>query len=958
MGRIRTEAEMWSELANAAWRHGEAAAAVGDLVEARRWLDRARRILPDDAMVALSLALVCLRDGDSAQSATLFESVVRQYDLAEAWTGLAAATYRLQQPTRATEAMHAALSRHVMPPTTPLLAATISQTAGWCGIDAAGRLHADRPATVTLDGVELRLRWTGAVCRLPPGGRSLAVTRNGVPLLGSPIDLVAIGAVEGFVKAEAGALVGWAWHPGDPGRDPLITVVGEGVTRDWKASQPQDGTGATPLARRRHFRIEADDLPAGLLHVVGTDGRDLIGSPLDPAMERRSAAGLSTDFMPVWADVVGQRPTARSRTPARRRAIDVVVPVYRGLAQTLACLNAVMPTLPRGSRLHVVDDAGPDPALAAALDDLARAGRIRLIRQPLNRGFPAAANAGMEAAAGRDVVLLNSDTLVPPGWLEALAEAAYSAPDIGCVSPLSNDATILSYPLRAGGNPMPTLAETARLAALARRANGDATVDIPVTVGFCMFIRRDCLDEVGPLREDLFAQGYGEENDFCLRARHRGWRHVAATGMFVAHEGAASFGMARRHLLERNAAILARLHPGYDALIADWEARDPLGPTRRRMDVLRWRKGQRPSAAILVTHAGGGGVDRLISQRVEALDAVGVRAIVLRPEGAKVVVGDGSTPNLRFAMPDERDALVRLLRADRPTHVELHHDLGHDPTVLDLAAQLGIPHEVYVHDYAWFCPRIALVPQHTYCGEPSIAGCEACIADNGSNLETDISVPELVARSARLLGAARQVVTPSLDVVTRLRRHFPSVSAKAVPWEDDSAIPPPPPVTASVHHVCVIGGIGVEKGYEVLLACVRDAAARRLDLSFTVIGSTADDARLLDAGPAFVTGRYAEDELPDLVRAHQPDVAFIPSIWPETWCFTLGHAWRIGLRTAVFDIGAPAERVRRTGWGWVLPLGLPAGAVNDMMLRLGQVPGIRRIAKRESASQFGSNPAI
>jgi glycosyltransferase involved in cell wall biosynthesis len=308
-------------------------------------------------------------------------------------------------------------------------------------------------------------------------------------------------------------------------------------------------------------------------------------------------------------------------------------------------------------------------------------------------------------------------------------------------------------------------------------------------------------------------------------------------------------------------------------------------------------------------------------------------------------------------MPGELDALVRLLRPDRPSHVELHHDLGHDPVMLELAARLGIPHEVYVHDYAWFCPRIALVPQHTYCGEPAIAGCEACIADHGSNLETDITVPALVARSAALLGTARQVVAPSADVANRLRRHFPAVVAKVTPWEDDSAISPPP-APASVHHVCVIGGIGVEKGFEVLLACVRDAAARRLDLAFTVIGSTTDDSRLLAAGPAFVTGRYQEDELPDLVRAHRPDVAFVSSVWPETWCFTLGHAWRCGLRAVVFDIGAPAARVKRTGWGWVLPLGLPAAAVNDALLRLGHARNIPRAAKRETPSQFQPIPAI
>ncbi len=114
---------------------------------------------------------------------------------------------------------------------------------------------------------------------------------------------------------------------------------------------------------------------------------------------------------------------------------------------------------------------------------------------------------------------------------------------------------------------MPDLRETGRLAALARRANGGAVVDIPVGVGFCMYIRRDCLDAVGLLRADVFAQGYGEENDFCLRARHLGWRHVAAPGVFVAHVGGQSFGAAASHLRARNSVLLERMHPGYAGLI-------------------------------------------------------------------------------------------------------------------------------------------------------------------------------------------------------------------------------------------------------------------------------------------------------------------------------------------------------------------------------------------------------
>src|SRR4029077_20593571 len=172
-------------------------------------------------------------------------------------------------------------------------------------------------------------------------------------------------------------------------------------------------------------------------------------------------------------------------------------------------------------------------------------------------------------------ILLNSDTLVPHGWVERLTEAAYSAPDIGSATPFSNDATIFSYPRENGPNPVPDQAATNQLDRLARRANANAVTDVPSAHGFCVYLRRDCLMSVGLLREDLFAQGYGEENDFCIRARHLGWRHVGVPGAYVAHVGAQSFGTSGAQLIERNLGVLERLHPGYRAVIAGFQAADP-----------------------------------------------------------------------------------------------------------------------------------------------------------------------------------------------------------------------------------------------------------------------------------------------------------------------------------------------------------------------------------------------
>jgi GT2 family glycosyltransferase/glycosyltransferase involved in cell wall biosynthesis len=914
------------------------------------------------------MAKLALGDGQGA--AALFADLAARHDVQEVWLGLCAAQLRAGDAAPAAAALARALSGHVLaePGAVQALAdetAARAGAAGWCGLLRDGRVFVRVRGGVG----RVRIEADGRVLsgrRIPAGAAKVSATREGAHLLGSPIQAGRLRRVEGVVAARGGVLEGWAWHPFDAGRDPELTIVPLGGGRPRRLiATDMDLPAPRPLARPRRFAVSGID---GTVRVVGADGCDLAGSPLDPGLERRAAAAAARataralplrgrmrppPYLPAPADLAGPPATA-PRAP--RRPAAVVVPVYRDAATTLACLAAVFATVPAETRIIVVDDATPEPELRAALDSLATAGRIILKRHATNCGFPRAANTGLRAAAalpgGPDVVLLNSDTLPAPGWLAALRRAVHASEDIGTAAPLSNDATILTYP--DPHKPAPPPGDLAAFAALAARVHSTTVVDIPTAVGFCMYIRRECLAETGLLREDLFAQGYGEENDFSIRARHLGWRHVAVPGAYVAHLGGRSFGDARAALLARNGEVLERLHPGYAAMIADWQRRDPLAAARRALDAARFAAcGDRRPAVLLITHDHQGGVERAVRARCADLAADGFRPIVLRPvidlsgtEGAagrryrpglcKVSEGpDDTFPNLSFVLAEELDALVALLRPARPMRLELHHRLGHAPEILDLAARLGIPYEIWVHDYALFCPRISLVgPDGRYCGEPDLAGCEACVADGGDDLMEPIAPAALRARSERELAGAARVVVPSEDAANRLRRHFPAARPLVAPHEEDADLPPLRPIAPPPRRIGLIGAIGVQKGYDVLLACARDAARRDLNLSFIVIGHTHDDARALTTGRIFITGPYREEELPDLLRVHRIDLAFLPSIVPETWCYTLGAAFRAGLPVVAFDIGAQAERIRRTGRGRVLPLGLSPVAINNALLAL------------------------
>lgn len=982
----KTMDDILREQAAAAMARGQAAVAASDMAQAKSWFGRARSLLPADPAIALALAGVLLQHGDPLAVA-LYAEAAAAADTRECWLGLAAARLRMGDLAAARTALAKMLSGHVLANShtgvavLASLACADSELAGWCGVartaDGAG-LH----WVSSVDGVRATIdgaRLNGPA--LPPHGRMLALSLRGRPLLGSPIDLSRLRRVEGVVSTDDGGLSGWAWLPSDADRNPWITVSDASRSIRLQATDT-DMLAPNPLSRPRRFVFSAKALAgfSGSLTVTAEDGLKLLGSPLDPAGPARAAAEIArrvaasvpalganaAETVELSVPATIAVPPANT-APAPERPVAIVVPAYRDLSLTRACLASVFASCPEGTPVFVVDDASPEPDLADHLDTLAKEGRIILIRHAENQGFPASANAGMRAALwlepAHDVLLLNSDTLLPIGrgasWLERLRAAVHASTDIGTATPLSNDGSITSYPMRDGGNPLPDRRTLARLDTLIARTNASGVVDIPTAVGFCMYIRRECALQTGLFRPALFAQGYGEENDFCLRARHLGWRHVAATGVFVAHGGSASFGAARSPLLTRNLAVLERLYPGYHAGIAAYQGRvaaeDALAPARRQIDKRRWAEQRREGAIILLTHDSSGGVERVVRERAAHIRASGLRAIVLRPvldpdgQGGSLPglcrVGDGPTcrdfPNLVFHLPGELAVLTRLLKSDGPVLLEVHHRLGHAPSVLDLAERLKIPTAFHLHDYASFCPRITLLgPERRYCGEPTdIALCNACVADSEQRIGEEISVADLRARSAAEFARARRVVVPSADMASRLRRHFPLVRPEITPLEHDAAFPPPhqQPPSQTIRRICVIGAIGVEKGYDVLLACARDAASNALPLEFVLVGHSSDDDRLMATGRVFVTGRYAEANALAVIRSVKADLAFLPSIWPETWGFTLGLAWRAGLRTAVFDIGAMAARVRACGHGTILPLGLSASATNQALLAISSV---------------------
>ncbi len=260
----------------------------------------------------------------------------------------------------------------------------------------------------------------------------------------------------------------------------------------------------------------------------------------------------------------------------------IILPVYNGADVLPACFDSLLRTLPTDSRVALVDDASPDPAVAPLIEGFARAAafRVDIVRNPRNLGFVATVNGAM-AATRADVVLLNSDTIVTPGWLEALSRCGASDPAIATATPWSNNAEICSLPAFCRSNPMPD--DIDRVAGVIAGVSSRTYPELPTGVGFCMFVSRAALDALGDFDAATFGRGYGEENDFCRRAARHGWRNVLCDDAYVAHVGHASFADVNLLPGGVNQARLESRYPDYSRLVAEFIARDPLATLRERI---------------------------------------------------------------------------------------------------------------------------------------------------------------------------------------------------------------------------------------------------------------------------------------------------------------------------------------------------------------------------------------
>jgi len=256
--------------------------------------------------------------------------------------------------------------------------------------------------------------------------------------------------------------------------------------------------------------------------------------------------------------------------------VDVVVPIYNAYDDFERCLYSLFKYQDIYS-IILIDDCSTDKRVKELLRTLKEhAGeRLRIVENEENIGYLKTVNKGMKMST-KDVILVNTDTVVTNGFARKMRACAYSHDSIATVTPFTNNGMMCSIPEFLKNNDIPEGFTIDSFAECVEMCSLNQYPELVTAVGFCMYIKRDAIDKIGYFDEVNFEKGYGEEGDFSVRATQKGYKNVLCDNTFIFHKGRGSFLDTQDDLLQKNHEVLAKLHPGFFPAIGQFEKMNPL----------------------------------------------------------------------------------------------------------------------------------------------------------------------------------------------------------------------------------------------------------------------------------------------------------------------------------------------------------------------------------------------
>lgn len=631
-----------------------------------------------------------------------------------------------------------------------------------------------------------------------------------------------------------------------------------------------------------------------------------------------------------------------------QRKIDIIIPIYNAYEDLKKCVESVLKYTDLTShRLLLINDVSPDLRISVYLKKINRP-NIIILENEQNLGFSGSINKGIKTSENRDVILLNSDTIVTRNWVEKIISCAYSDAAIATVTPLSNNATLCSVPAFLKENKLPDNYTLDEYADLIENISLKKYPRIPVANGFCIYIKREVIEKIGMFDSATFGRGYGEENDFCYRAEQVGYYHVMCDNTYIYHTGTSSFiSKEKQKYIEEHERILNDRYPEQNHAVAVYCRDNPNKWVQENIKLWTDIKNGKKNILFLVQsdfrkdahdHLGGTQLHVkdmtmimrktynvfVIARNIEYLN---LTVYTDRTEHSfKYYIGNAS----RYAVfHDKRfselyGAILDVFRIDL---VHIHHTKNLSLELYYEAYKRNIPILTTLHDFFSVCPCIKLMDCHGSLCIKKNSDCGECVKKLYGIQENIKYISIWREEYFKVLNMSKKIIVPSQSTKEILLQFYPDLKNRFQVVEHGMEIMKRKNNGRTDElHVAILGGPDKEKGSEIAYQLINNSPKDIHWYAFGIWGY--NNLSLLNKNNYTKIGLYERDEFPSLVEKYKINIACILSIWPETYCYTLSEAIMCGIPVIATDIGALGERMRKLKCGWLVR---PNRAYEDTM---------------------------
>lgn len=607
--------------------------------------------------------------------------------------------------------------------------------------------------------------------------------------------------------------------------------------------------------------------------------------------------------------------------------IDIIIPIYNGY-QFLEKLFPSVGLTKMNYRLILINDKSPDPKVAEFLKEFAHdKDNVILLENEENLGFVKTVNRGFEISENH-VALVNTDVELPKLWLERLMLPILENPKIASSTPYTTCGTICSFPDMGKDNKL--------FLGLNVQEIDDEFIKIPpkyaempTGVGFCMGINKNALHEVGRFDAESFGKGYGEENDWCQRAIDKGYKNVQVENLFVFHNHGGSFlSEDKKRFLEEHEKILLKKHPYYNRDVAKYFTLDPNREIREFVKLNLLRKCRELKTILAFDHNLGGGAAKYLIGKKDYYVKNGRAFVIFRFDFNKesyIINFYSQDCNLKLHIKKRSDWIEvaeyldvnEIWINELVTYPDLYLMLDE---IRDFSKKNNVPVKMLIHDYFCVCPTINLLnDREVYCGVPEYKECNECLKRVKSLQSLEYESMERWRKEwGEFMRCCCEVIVFSEDSKNIIEKVFGTLDNILVIPHQIEYLPKVEKKykTTKTLNIGLLGVLTKHKGRSLVTQMVRIIEREKLNVRIILIGSSSKEIK----SEAFrQTGAYTRDSIPRLILENDIDIFLIPSIWPETFSYTTEEIMTIGFPIMCFDIGAPAERVKKYEKGIIIP---------------------------------------